>query len=228
MGTLILLRHGESTWNRQNRFTGWVDVSLSPDGMAQAARAGELLQDVRLDVVYTSTLLRAQDTTYEVLKRNRHCPHYLRVHEADRPWYAHFTPQPEDCDELLVHVSESLNERYYGDLQGLNKEDAAKRFGAEQVHSWRRSYDIAPPGGESLKATAERVLPYYREHIVPRLLAGQCVLVSAHGNSLRALAMDIEALSPEQIAAYELATGAPHVYRLDAGMHLQGKEILAP
>ncbi len=115
-------------------YTSGGEISpVLPDGMAQAARAGELLQDVRLDAVYTSRLLRAQDTTYEVLKRNRHCPHYLRVHEADRPWYAHFTPQPEDCDELLVHVSESLNERYYGDLQGLNKDDAAKRFGAEQV-----------------------------------------------------------------------------------------------
>ena len=228
MGTLILLRHGESTWNRQNRFTGWVDVSLSGAGMAQAARAGELLQDVRLDAVYTSALLRAQDTAYEVLKRNRECTHYLRVHEADKPWYAHFSALPEDLSAPRIYVSESLNERYYGDLQGLDKADAAKRFGAEQVHLWRRSYEVAPPGGESLKMTAGRVLPYYREHIVPHLLAGLCVLVSAHGNSLRALAMAIEGLSPAQIAAYELATGTPHVYRLDAGMHLQGKQILTP
>lgn len=226
MGTLILLRHGESAWNLQNRFTGWIDVSLSPAGVAQAARAGELLRDVRLDVVYTSTLMRAQDTTYEVLRRNRHCRHYLRVHAWDRSWYAHFSASPEDRAELHVHVSESLNERYYGDLQGLNKEEAAGRFGAEQVHAWRRSYDVAPPGGESLKATADRVLAYYREHIAPQLLAGKTALVSAHGNSLRALAMDIEAMSPEQIADYELATGVPHIYRFDDRLSLLEKQVL--
>ncbi len=226
MGTLILLRHGESAWNRQNRFTGWVDVSLSQTGMEEAGRAGELLQDERIDVVFTSTLLRAQDTTYEVLKRNRRCRQYRRVHESGSAWYGHFTVAPDEVPELRIYVSEKLNERYYGDLQGINKEEAAQRFGAGQVHLWRRSYDVAPPGGESLRMTAERTLPYYRERIVPPLREGQTVLVSAHGNSLRALIMDIEGLSPAQILAYELATGTPHVYRFDADMRLIDRQIL--
>ena len=227
-GTLVLLRHGESVWNLQNRFTGWVDVSLSRRGMAEAARAGALLRDWRFDVAFTSVLLRAQDTLYEVLKQNRHCDHYMRVHETGREWYEHFHPAPGDLRELKVYTSWRLNERYYGDLQGLNKDLARQRFGAEQVHIWRRSYDVPPPGGESLKMTAERAIPYYRTRIVPRLRRGETVLVSAHGNSLRALIMHIEGMTPEQIVAFELPTGTPHVYRFDAEMRRLGHEVLHP
>ena len=224
--TLILLRHGESVWNRQNRFTGWVDVSLSQRGAAQAEQAGILLQDHHIDVVFTSALLRAQDTAYEVLKRNRHCREYVRIHESGRAWYEHFTPAPGEDRALSIYVSEQLNERYYGDLQGMNKDEAAKQFGVEQVHLWRRSYAVRPPHGESLKMTAERTLLYYHQRMVPQLRDGRTVLVCAHGNSLRAIVMQIEGLSPEQILAFELATGTPYFYYFDAALHLLGKQIL--
>ena len=227
MATLILLRHGESVWNRQNRFTGWVDVSLSKEGIAEAERAAALLREERLDVVFTSALLRAQDTAYEVLKRNRHCSQYVRVHEGPkRGWYEHFVAMPSETTELKIYVSEMLNERYYGDLQGMRKDEAAIRFGGEQVHQWRRSYDIAPPSGESLQMTAGRVMPYYHERIAPLLRLGQTALVCAHGNSLRALIKHIEELTPEEIVSYEVKTGAPIVYRFEADLTLSGKHIL--
>ena len=227
MATLILLRHGESIWNRQNRFTGWVDVSLSRAGIVEAERAAVLLGEERLDVVFTSALLRAQDTAYEVLKRNRHCAQYVRVHdELKRDWYAHFVSLPAETSELKIYVSEMLNERYYSDLQGLRKDEAAVHFGSEQVHQWRRSYDIPPPNGESLQMTATRVMPYYLERIAPLLRLGYTVLVCAHGNSLRAMIMYIEQLTPEQILTCEVKTGTPFVYRFDADLKLAGKHIL--
>jgi 2,3-bisphosphoglycerate-dependent phosphoglycerate mutase len=226
MPRLILLRHGESAWNLQNRFTGWVDVSLSAHGVDEAAATGELLRDVAFDAVFTSALLRAQDTAYEVLKSNRHCTHYIRVHCNASERYRHYDRAAQDQGELVVYVSEALNERYYGDLQGIDKAVAAERFGAEQVHIWRRSYDVPPPNGESLKMTAERTLPYYHAQIEPLLRVGQTILVVAHGNSLRALIMHIEAMSPEQILAYELHTGTPHVYDFDADLKPTGKRIL--
>ncbi|MGB8365532.1 MAG: 2,3-bisphosphoglycerate-dependent phosphoglycerate mutase [Rhizomicrobium sp.] len=227
MGTLILVRHGESIWNRQKRFTGWVDVSLSPAGMAQAEQAGDVLCDQHLDVVFTSALLRAQDTAYEILKRNRQCPQYVRVHEAPkRDWYERFVSLPATAWELKIYVSEMLNERYYGDLQGMLKDEAATRFGAEQVHQWRRSYDVPPPNGESLQMTEARVTPYYDARIAPSLRLGYTVLVCAHGNSLRALIKHIEHLTPEQIFAFELKTGTPVVYRFDADLKLCDKHII--
>lgn len=227
MARLVLVRHGQSIWNLQNRFTGWVDVSLSHHGMAEAQRAGERLAAEHFDVAFTSTLLRAQDTLYEILKQNRHCEQYVRVHEHERDWYEHFTPAPGDTGELKVYVSEALNERYYGDLQGMNKDVARRRFGAEQVHRWRRSYDEPPPGGESLAMTAARVMPYYHERIVPQLRAGQRVLVSAHGNSLRALVMHIEALSPEEIVQREIPTGTPLVYEFTPELRLRESRALS-
>ncbi len=226
-GRLTLVRHGESIWNRQNRFTGWVDVSLSRAGMEEAERAGDLLRDQVFDCAFVSALLRAQDTLYEILKRNRHCDQYLRVHELNSAWYEHFVPSEDDRRELHIYVSDRLNERYYGDLQGRNKDRVRAEFGAEQVHLWRRSYDLPPPNGESLEMTAARALPYFRERIVPRLQRGQSVLVSAHGNSLRAIVMHLEGMTPEQIVQYELATGTPHVYRFDAEMNPLEKRILA-
>jgi len=226
-GCLTLVRHGESIWNQQNRFTGWMDVSLSRAGMEQALQAGILLRDRRFDVAFTSTLLRAQDTLYEILRQNRYCDQYMRVHELSSDWYEHFTPSEEDLNELKIYVSEKLNERYYGDLQGCNKDEARRAFGMEQVNIWRRSYDVPPSNGESLAMTTARTILYFQKYMVPRLEKGESVLVSAHGNSLRALIMHIENMTPEQILVYELTTGTPHVYCFDAAMKLVARKILA-
>jgi 2,3-bisphosphoglycerate-dependent phosphoglycerate mutase len=227
MSRLFLVRHGQSIWNLQNRFTGWVDVSLSPQGVIEAQQAAAWLSDEAFDVAFTSTLLRAQDSLYEILRRNRHCAQYARVHEQNCEWYEHFLPTDDDAKELKIFVSEKLNERYYGDLQGLNKDWASQHYGAEQVHLWRRSYDIPPPNGESLQMTAARTLPYYRERIVPHLQNGESVLISAHGNSLRSIIMHIENMTPQQIIDYEMATGAPHLYIFDEACRLVDKQIFS-
>jgi 2,3-bisphosphoglycerate-dependent phosphoglycerate mutase len=202
MGRLTLVRHGQSIWNLQNRFTGWVDVSLSRQGVEEARRAAALLRHQRFDTAFTSVLLRAQDTLYEILEANDHCFQYLRIHETGKAWYEHYTPAEGGERELRIYTSEKLNERYYGDLQGLNKDWARNHFGAEQVHLWRRSYDIPPPNGESLAMTAKRVLPYFQQRIVPHLRKGRHVLISAHGNSLRAIIMHLEGMTPEEILNY--------------------------
>jgi 2,3-bisphosphoglycerate-dependent phosphoglycerate mutase len=188
---LVLVRHGESEWNKLNLFTGWKDPDLSPKGVAEAHEAGRLLkaEGFVFDVAFTSDLKRAQRTLDIILGE---------LGQTTLP----------------VHKDRRLNERDYGDLSGLNKDEARKKWGEKQVHIWRRSYDVSPPGGESLKDTAARVLPYYEATIRPELAAGRNVLVVAHGNSLRALIMKLEALSGEEIVARELATGVPIVYRL--------------
>ena len=228
MGRLTLIRHGESIWNQQNRFTGWVDVSLSRNGVLEAEKAARLLQDFHFDLAFSSALLRAQDTLYEILKVNRHCFQYLRIHETGREWYEHFTPTEGDQRELKVYLSEKLNERYYGDLQGLNKDWAREHFGAEQVHRWRRSYDERPPNGESLEMTAARALPYFNTHVAPHLAAGHSVLVSAHGNSLRAIVMQLEGIPPERIERCEIPTGTPYVYELTPELRIRQKRVLEP
>jgi len=189
---LVLVRHGESEWNKLNLFTGWRDVGLTEAGIAEARRAGKLLkaQGLVFDIAFTSALKRAQLTLE------------LMLEELGQ-------------QGLETIKDQALNERDYGDLCGLNKDDARKRWGDEQVHIWRRSYDIAPPGGESLKDTAARVLPYYEAKILPEVFAGRNVLVSAHGNSLRALIMRLDKLSPEEIVKLNLGTGEPYVYRLN-------------
>jgi len=201
---LVLVRHGQSDWNLKNLFTGWRDVGLTDKGMAEAHAAGRKLKDkgLQFDVAYTSALVRAQNTLTIMLE------------ELGQPG-------------LETIRDQALNERDYGDLTGLNKDDARKKWGAEQVHIWRRSYDVAPPGGESLKDTLARALPYYMKHIQPDVLSGKRVLVAAHGNSLRALIMAIEGLSPDQILKRELATGVPVVYRLGADSRPQSVEILS-
>jgi 2,3-bisphosphoglycerate-dependent phosphoglycerate mutase len=224
---LFLVRHGQSVWNLQNRFTGWVDVSLSRQGVIEAQQAAALLADEHFDVAFTSTLLRAQHSLYEILRKNRRCAQYVCVHEQGSDWYGHRTQAEDDAHELKIYVSEKLNERYYGDLQGLNKDWASQRYGAEQVHLWRRSYDVPPPNGESLKMTAARTLPYYRERIVPHLQNGGSVLIAAHGNSLRSIIMHIEQMTPQQIIDYELATGAPLMYAFDNDLRLIDKRILS-
>tara|TARA_Y100001936_G_scaffold9006_1_gene8094 strand:+ start:2190 stop:2843 length:654 start_codon:yes stop_codon:yes gene_type:complete len=191
MGMLILIRHGQSVWNAENRFTGWTDVGLSQKGVGEAERAGDLLSEIRFGVVHTSGLIRAQRTAEIIMSRNT------------------------VSGKIPVMKDQRLNERHYGDLQGLNKAETAERHGAEQVHIWRRSYDVPPPGGESLKMNAERTIPYFEEEIVPDLEDGMNVLVSAHGNSLRSIVMHIESISPEEIVSLEIATGTPMFYKYD-------------
>ena len=201
---LVLVRHGQSEWNLKNLFTGWRDIGLTENGVAEARTAGRKLkaQNIRFDVAFTSALLRAQHSLD------------LMLEEIGQTGIAVFKDQ-------------ALNERDYGDLVGLNKDDARVKWGAEQVHAWRRSYDVAPPGGESLKDTAARVLPYYIQDMLPRVLRGDNLLVSAHGNSLRALVMVLEHLSPQEIVAREIATGVPLIYRLNADATVAEAKILA-
>lgn len=190
MAQLVLLRHGESQWNLENRFTGWVDVPLSPRGIQEAKDAGEKLRGFRFDRAFTSVLARANETLRLAL-------------------------ETIDQTGIPIEKDKALNERMYGELQGLNKDETAKKYGEAQVKIWRRSYDVRPPGGESLKDTAERVLPYYERTIKPHLLKGDTILVAAHGNSLRALIMELEQLSREQVLELNIPTGAPLLYELD-------------
>ena len=201
---LVLVRHGQSDWNLKNLFTGWRDVGLTEKGVAEARAAGKKLkaQGLHFDVAFTSVLARAQRTLDLVLEE---------MGETD----------------ITVIKDQALNERDYGDLSGLNKDDARKKWGEQQVHVWRRSYDVAPPGGESLKDTAARVLPYYIQEILPRVLRGENVIVAAHGNSLRALVMVLEHLSPNEIVGREIATGIPLIYRLNADSTVAEKKDLA-
>jgi 2,3-bisphosphoglycerate-dependent phosphoglycerate mutase len=201
---LVLVRHGQSEWNLKNLFTGWRDVDLSEQGIAEARAAGRKLkaQGFQFDIAFTSALVRAQRTLDIML---------------------------EELGQRGIPVAkdQALNERDYGDLVGLNKDDARKRWGEEQVHVWRRSYDVAPPGGESLRDTAARVLPYYIQEMLPRVLQGNRVLVSAHGNSLRALVMVLDRHTPESITKLNLDTGVPMIYRLNADSTVAEKRDLA-
>lgn len=189
MTNLILLRHGESQWNLENRFTGWIDIPLSPRGEEEARQAGEklLLLGFKFDKAYTSILKRAIDTLTIVLKI---------IGQEDIP----------------IEYDQALNERHYGDLQGLNKAETAKKYGDAQVKLWRRSYDVRPPGGESLQDTAARTLPYWEKKILPDVLAGKNILISAHGNSLRSLVMRLDNLSKEEVIELNIPTGVPRLY----------------
>ena len=202
-GTLVLVRHGQSEWNLKNLFTGWRDPSLTELGHSEAKAAGARLaaRELKFDIAYTSTLSRAQLT----------CQHILNaVGQSD----------------LETVRDEALNERDYGELSGLNKDDARAKWGEDQVHVWRRSYDVPPPGGESLRDTGARVWPYYMHTIQPHVLRGETVLVAAHGNSLRSLIMALEGLSREEVINVELATGVPIIYRLNADSTVASKEVL--
>ncbi|MCL8384535.1 MULTISPECIES: 2,3-bisphosphoglycerate-dependent phosphoglycerate mutase [Xanthobacter] len=201
---LVLVRHGQSEWNLKNLFTGWRDPDLTEQGVAEAKRAGALLkaEGLKFDVAFTSLLSRAQRTLSLVLGE-----------------------MGQEGVETLA--SQALNERDYGDLSGLNKDDARAKWGEEQVHVWRRSYDIPPPGGESLRDTVARTLPYYNQEILPRVLRGETTIVTAHGNSLRALIMVLEKLSPEGIMKREVLTGVPMVYRMRADSTVEDRRDLA-
>ena len=192
MVTLVLIRHGQSLWNAENRFTGWTDIDLSEKGEKEAKEAGEKLENVAFDVVHTSALMRAQRTAEIIIKHNK------------------------ISKDIPTYKDERLNERHYGSLQGLNKTETAEKYGAEQVHIWRRSFDISPPDGESLKMTAERTLPYFKEDVLRHLNEGKNVLISAHGNSLRSIVMYIENISKEDIVKLEILTGVPRTYEYES------------
>ena len=203
MSRLVLVRHGQSEWNEKNLFTGWRDPGLTQQGIGEAKAAGIALKagGISFDLAFTSNLQRAQKTLSLLLAE-------------------------QGQTDLAVTRNEALNERDYGDLAGLNKDDAREKWGAEQVHIWRRSFDKPPPGGESLKDTAARVLPYYEAEILTLIRAGKDILIAAHGNSLRALVMRLEGLSPAQILDVNIGTGVPYIYDMDEDCAVIGKDIL--
>ena len=200
---LVLVRHGQSEWNAKNLFTGWKDPGLTTVGETEATSAGNLIKErnIKFSMMFTSALRRAQITGQMIL---------------------------EEIDQRDIEVvkNQALNERDYGDLAGLNKDDARKEWGEDQVHIWRRSYDVPPPGGESLKNTAERVLPYFNSFILPKLLNGENILIAAHGNSLRSLVMQLDNLSKEEVIALEIPTGAPIIYSFAGSKEPLSKENL--
>ena len=200
---LVLVRHGQSEWNAKNLFTGWKDPGLTKVGEKEASNAGMLIieKNIKFSMMFTSALKRAQITGQMILES---------IAQTD----------------IQVIKNQALNERDYGDLSGLNKDDARKEWGEEQVHIWRRSYDVPPPGGESLKNTAERVLPYFNSSILPKLLKGENILVAAHGNSLRSLVMQLDNLSKDEVLALEIPTGAPIIYSFDGSKEPISKENL--
>ena len=200
---LVLVRHGQSEWNAKNLFTGWKDPDLTNDGTKEAINAGSLIKqkDIQFSMMFTSALKRAQITGQIILNN---------INQTD----------------IKIEKNQALNERDYGDLSGLNKDDARKKWGEEQVHIWRRSYDVPPPGGESLKDTAERVLPYFNNFILPKIMQGKNILVAAHGNSLRSLVMQLDNLSKEEVVALEIPTGAPIIYSFEGNEKPTFKENL--
>ncbi len=201
MSKLVIVRHGQSVWNKENKFTGWVDVDLAKKGIEEANKAGELLKNYGFDEAYSSVLMRANKTLDRILNA---------IGQADIP----------------VTKDQALNERMYGDLQGKDKDQMREEYGEEQVHIWRRSYDVRPPGGESLADTADRVIPYYQKEIEPKLKAGKNIIIAAHGNSLRALIMYLEGLAKDEILQVEIPTGVPIVYDLDGEAKVVKKTVL--
>ncbi|AIF69376.1 phosphoglyceromutase [Palaeococcus pacificus DY20341] len=216
MSKLVLVRHGESLWNKLNIFTGWVDVPLSERGVKEALEAGELLKDYKFDVIFTSELVRAIQTVMLIMSKNSSgVPRIIHDEGRMKKWGEVYGEHGKNY--IPVYKAWQLNERYYGKLQGWNKNYAREVYGEEQVLLWRRSYDIAPPGGESLKDTAERTIPYFRGKIIPELEKGKNVLVSAHGNSLRSIVMHIEGLTKEQVLKLNIPTGVPLIYEYREG-----------
>ena len=228
MSLLILMRHGQSMWNSAGLFTGWVDVPLTNQGIEEAIDGGKKIADFDIDEVHVSTLIRAQMTAMIALAQNNHgktpvvqygsaAAKEVSENEARMIEWAQIKGESGSQDILPVYVSWQLNERMYGDLQGLNKDATREQYGAEQVHIWRRSYDVPPPNGESLELTAKRTIPYLNEQIVPQLSDGKNLFVAAHGNSLRSIIMSIESLTKEAVLALEVPTGVPIVYQFNAG-----------
>jgi len=216
---LILLRHGQSIWNKENFFTGWVDIPLSEEGIQESIEGGEKIKDIPIDVIYTSSLIRAQMTVPLALLHHssKKIPVFLHPGEGKLETWGKVYGKEAARQLIPVYASPALNERMYGKLQGLNKAETAAKYGADQVQTWRRSFDTSPPEGESLAMTAKRTLPYFQEQIVPHLEKGETVLVSAHGNSIRAIVMQLENLSKEAVVSLEIPTGDPLIYSFHKG-----------
>lgn len=230
MAKLILIRHGQSLWNAENRFTGWVDVPLGEQGRAEATIAADKLETYQVRVCFTSLLFRAIETAIIILTEGDDlCDGRIPIikHDVDdEEWHGWDKYKGDPAQELPVYLSSSLDERYYGELQGLNKAETAVKFGTEQVQLWRRSYAVAPPGGESLADTVKRTVPFFCDRILPHLIAGDNVLIAAHGNSLRAIIKHLENLSEEEIVNVELGTAIPIIYDIDAQGQITHKVIL--
>lgn len=230
MTKLILIRHGQSTWNAANRFSGWVDVPLNKKGRLEATLAAYKLKDYKVDICFTSLLVRAIETAVICLTENEEiCNGKSPVvkHNLDDPqWHGWDKYQGESSEELPIFTSMALDERYYGDLQGLNKAETAEELGKELVHKWRRSFSVRPPNGESLEDTMNRTLPFFKERVMLHLKQGDNTLIAAHGNSLRSIIMELDKLEPEEVANLELATGQPIVYDVDKLGNISNKLIL--
>lgn len=219
MAKLILMRHGESVWNKKNLFTGWVDVPLTQKGIDEAVEGGKKIKDIPIDVIFTSTMIRAQMTLFLAMLQHSSQKVPVFIHEDDprlRDWETIYSKETKD-QTIPIYHSWALNERMYGELQGYNKQAMAEKYGKDLVHTWRRSYDVPPPNGESLKDTADRTIPYFREKIIPVLEEGRNVFVPAHGNSLRSIVMFLDNLSKEEVLKLELKTGAPILYEYENG-----------
>jgi len=226
MVKLVLVRHGESVWNKLNEFTGWVDVPLTPKGIKESNKAGKLLlkQKINFDIVFTSELIRAEQTLIYLLSamKIKQIPVFYSEQKKDFRREHHI----ENKNELPIYKTDDLNERYYGALQGMDKDLARKKFGVEQVQIWRRSYDVKPPKGESLKDTMARAVPYFKKNILPKLKKGQNILIVAHGNSLRGITKFLEHINNKDIPNYEITTGVSIVYDLDSKIKIKSKKIL--
>ena len=214
MSQLILLRHGQSEWNKRNLFTGWVDIPLSPEGINESLAAGEAISEIPIDIIITSSLVRAQMTAFLAMSKHHtnKVPVVLHAGEGKLEEWSRIYSEETQSEIIPVIRTSELNERAYGELQGLNKAETAEKFGADQVKIWRRSYDVPPPNGESLEMTAARSIPYFEQTIVPFLEDEKNVLICAHGNSLRSIIMDLDGLSKEEVINLELATGIPVIY----------------
>lgn len=218
MATLILLRHGQSLWNLANLFTGWVDVPLSRKGVDEAIKAGKQIADIKIDIIFTSTLMRAQQTAMLAMSEHHSGKTPVMQHtEGQQGEWSDIYSKTVEAQTIPVYADWHLNERYYGELQGLDKDETRAKYGEDQVHIWRRSFDVPPPNGESLEMTAERTLPYFEQEVLPKLSKGQNILIAAHGNSLRSIAMSLESLTPEQVLKLELPTGVPRIYDYKGG-----------
>ncbi|KAF7090964.1 hypothetical protein CFC21_093637 [Triticum aestivum] len=220
---LILIRHGESLWNEKNLFTGCVDVPLTPKGVNEAIEAGKRICNIPVDVIYTSSLIRAQMTAMLAMMQHRRKKVPIIVHkESERAhqWSQVYSEETKK-QSIPVITAWQLNERMYGELQGLNKQETADLFGKDQVHEWRRSYDIPPPNGESLEMCAERAVSYFKEQIIPQLVSGKHVMIAAHGNSLRSIIMHLDKLTSQEVISLELSTGIPMLYIFKEGKFIR-------
>ncbi|CAL9110833.1 unnamed protein product [Musa textilis] len=228
--SLILIRHGESLWNEKNLFTGCVDVPLTQKGVEEAIEAGKRISNIPIDMIFTSSLIRAQMTAMLAMTQHRRkkVPIIMHSESKQAQKWSQIYSQETNRQSIPVITAWQLNERMYGELQGLNKQETADRFGKDKVHEWRRSYDIPPPNGESLEMCAERAVAYFREQIVPQLLTGKNVMIAAHGNSLRSIIMYLDKLTSQEVISLELSTGIPMLYIFKDGKFIRRGSPIGP